>query len=163
MKNIWPIVLTLLLFPLFLCAQKVSLITVNQLEQRLKTGKDTIYVINFWATWCAPCIKELPDFDQFASTMKQRPVKVLLLSLDFKSKLESAVQPFVTKLNLRSEVFLINEKSQQHYIDRIDKNWSGAIPATLIVNPVRQSRQLIEKELSYEDLLNLYKNNTSDE
>ena len=156
-------VVILFLAPLTLSAQKVSLVTVNQLEQRLKAGRDTIYVINFWATWCAPCIKELPYFDQFASRMKQKPVKVLLVSLDFRSKLESSVRPFVTRLNLQSEVMLLNEKNQQSYIERIDKNWSGAIPATLIVNSKRQSRQLTERELSYGDIVNLYKNTISNE
>ena len=152
-----------LLFPLSLLAQKVNLLTVNQLEKRLEGGRDTVYFINFWATWCAPCIKELPDFERLGSTLKQQPVKVLLVSLDFKSKLATAVQPFVKRLQLQNEVFLINEKNEQTYIDQIDKNWSGAIPATLIVDARRKSRQLIEKELTYAELLNLYKTTVRDE
>lgn len=151
------------LFPLTISAQKVNLLTVDQLEQRLDSAKDTVYIINFWATWCAPCIEELPYFERFSTTMKQEPVKVLLVSLDFKSKLESAVKPFVKRMNLQNEVYLLNERNQQTYIDRIDKSWSGAIPATLIVNPKRQSRKLMEKELTYQELLTLYKTNKSDE
>ena len=157
------LILICFLFPLNLLAQKVNLLTVNQLEKRLEGGRDTVYFINFWATWCAPCIKELPDFERLGSTLKQQPVKVLLVSLDFKSKLATAVQPFVQRLKLQNEVFLINEKNEQTYIDRIDKNWSGAIPATLIVDSRRKSRQLIEKELTYAELLNLYKTTVRDE
>jgi len=157
------LLLICLVFPLALSAQKVNLLTVNQLEQRLKSGKDTVYIINFWATWCAPCIEELPYFERFSTVKKQEPVKVLLVSLDFKSKLESSVKPFVKKMNLQNEVYLLNEKNQQTYIDRIDKNWSGAIPATLIINPKLKSRKLIEKELTYPELLTLYQTNKSNE
>ena len=157
------ILLICLFFPLALSAQKVTLLTVDQLEQRLTSGKDTVYIINFWATWCAPCIEELPYFERFSTVKKQEPVKVLLVSLDFKSRLESAVKPFVKKMNLQNEVYLLNEKNQQTYIDRIDKNWSGAIPATLIISPKRQLRKLIEKELTYQELLTLYQTNKSDE
>jgi len=145
--------------PLSVYSQKVPLLTVDQLDQRLSNGRDTLYFINFWATWCAPCIEELPYFEKLSDTLKGKPVKVLLVSLDFKSKLETVVKPFVKKLDLENEVFLLNEKSQQVYIDRIDKNWSGAIPATLVVNTNRRLRELIEKELTYSELLTLYKTN----
>lgn len=157
------LLLICLFFPLALSAQKVNLLTVDQLEQRIKGGQDTVYIINFWATWCAPCIEELPYFERFSTDRKQEPVKVLLVSLDFRSKLESTVKPFVKKMNLQNEVYLLNEKNQQTYIDKIDKNWSGAIPATLIINPKHNSRKLIEKELSYQELLTLYQTNESDE
>lgn len=157
------LLLICLFFPLALSAQKVNLLTVDQLEQRIKGGQDTVYIINFWATWCAPCIEELPYFERFSTDRKQEPVKVLLVSLDFRSKLESTVKPFVKKMNLQNEVYLLNEKNQQTYIDKIDKNWSGAIPATLIINRKHNSRKLIEKELSYQELLTLYQTNESDE
>lgn len=148
-----------LLLPLSLFAQKVPLLTVDQLNQRISNGKDTVYVVNFWATWCSPCVKELPYFEQFANTMKQQPVKVLLVSVDFRSKLETSVKPFVKRKKLRNEVFLLNEKDPQSFFDKIDKNWSGAIPATLVVNAAKRKRQFIEKELTYNELLNLYKRN----
>jgi thiol-disulfide isomerase/thioredoxin len=156
-------ILVWLVVPLSLFGQNVSLLTVNQLDKRLSNGKDTVYLVNFWATWCAPCIEELPHFEKLTDTMRGKSMKVLLVSLDFKSKLETSVKPFVKKLKLNSEVFLINERSQQDYIDRIDKNWSGAIPATLVVNANLKYRKLIEKELTYNELLNLYKTNVSDE
>lgn len=150
------IIMICLLLPISVFAQKVPLLTVDQINQRVANGKDTVYVINFWATWCAPCIEELPYFEQFSGTMKQQPVKVLLVSLDFKSKLETSVKPFVKRMKLASEVFLLDEKSQQVYIDKIDKNWSGAIPATLFLNPKKQARQLAEKELTYSELTDYY-------
>jgi len=140
-------------------AQKVGLLTADELNQRLELGKDTVYVINLWATWCAPCVKELPYFERLRKTFSSAKLKVLLLSLDFRSKLETEVNPFVKRMKLSSEVFLVNEKDQQVFIDKVDKSWSGTIPATLIVNTARQHRQFISNELTYKELLNFYKIN----
>ena len=137
-------------------SQKIELLTVDHLNERIKQGKDTTYIVNFWATWCAPCIKELPHFERLQQEKRGEKLKVLLVSLDFKSKLEKSVIPFVKKRGLKNEVFLLNETDQQVYIDRIDKTWSGAIPATLFVKA--KKRKFLEKEFSYPSLLSEYQN-----
>ncbi len=135
--------------------QNVKLITVDQLHERIKNGKDSTYVVNFWATWCAPCVKELPHFEKLQSEFKSEKLAVLLVSVDFKSKLNSAVIPFVKRKNLQNQVFLLNESSPQEYIDRIDPSWSGSIPATLFIKD--DKRKFVETELTYEQLLTEYK------
>lgn len=147
------------LFLLQAAAQKIDLLTADQLNQRLSQGKDTVYIVNFWATWCAPCVKELPNFEKLHKTFSNQPLKVLLVSLDFKSKLESDLKPFVKRMKISSEIFLMNEKDQQTFIDKVDKSWSGNIPATLIVNTMHKRRQFIPNELTYNELLNIYKLN----
>ena len=136
-------------------SQKVKLITVDQLQERIKNGKDSTYVVNFWATWCAPCIKELPHFEKLGQEYKSAKLNVLLVSVDFKSKLTSAVVPFAKKKKLQNEVFLLNETNPQEYIDRIDPSWSGSIPATLFIK--NEKRVFSEKEFTYEQLLTEYK------
>lgn len=84
MKSIFTVFIVLI--SLHINAQKVKLIKLNDLEKRISNGKDTFYVVNYWATWCAPCIKELPYFDQLQKAHKDKPVKVLLVSLDFPSR-----------------------------------------------------------------------------
>lgn len=153
-------VLTLIIF-LFLAfslksySQQVKLVTIDQLQERMKKGKDTTYVVNFWATWCAPCIKELPHFEKLGAEYKAEKLAVLLVSVDFKSKLTSAVVPFVKRKNLKNQVFLLNESSPQEYIDRIDPSWSGSIPATLFIKG--DKRKFAENEFTYEQLLTEYK------
>lgn len=137
-------------------AQTVMPLTINQLERRVEKGGDTIYVVNFWATWCAPCIAELPYFEKLQSAYKDEPLKVLLVSLDLKSKLNKVVVPFVKRNKLLNEVFLLNETNEQEYIDRISKDWSGALPATLIYNRKNNIRKLYEKEFSYAELEKVY-------
>jgi thiol-disulfide isomerase/thioredoxin len=144
-----------LVFSATLYSQNVKLITIDQLNERIKTGKDSTYVVNFWATWCAPCIKELPHFEKLGAEYKSDKLVVLLISVDFKSKLSSAVEPFVKRKKLKNEVFLLNESSPQEYIDRIDPSWSGSIPATIFIKG--DKRKFVESEFTYEQLLTEYK------
>ena len=145
----------LVVFSFSAYSQNVKLLNIDQLNERVKNGKDSTYVVNFWATWCAPCIKELPHFEKLQTAYKSDKVKVLLVSVDFKSKLSSAVVPFVKRKNIKNEVFLLNESSPQEYIDRIDPSWSGSIPATLFIKG--NKRKFVESEFTYEQLVTEYK------
>jgi thiol-disulfide isomerase/thioredoxin len=129
---------------------QVNLITVEDLNKRIANGKDTTYVINFWATWCTPCVAELPNFEKLRLANLNRPVKVLLISLDFKSKLQRTVIRFITGNHINADVFLLNTQDRQADIQRINKQWSGAIPATLFVN--KRSRKFYEKEFTQDEL-----------
>jgi len=142
-----------LVFSFLVTNAQIKLLTLNDLGKRLAKGKDTTYVINFWATWCGPCVEELPHFEKVNKDAAKQPIKVILVSLDFKSKLKTAVIPFVVKNKLSSEVYVINEPDQQVFIEKVDKNWLGAIPATLFVNTHKKVRQFYEKEFSYNELI----------
>ncbi|RYD75672.1 MAG: TlpA family protein disulfide reductase [Sphingobacteriales bacterium] len=131
---------------------QVKLLTLDELDNRFAKGKDTTYIVNFWATWCSPCVAELPNFEKIRVTYAKQPVKVLLISLDFKSKLQKDVNPFVAKNGIKAEVFLLNEPDQQKYIERIDGKWSGSIPATLFVK--KKVRRFYEKEFTETELNN---------
>lgn len=137
-------------------AQTVRLLTLGQLEKRIKQGRDTTYIVNFWATWCAPCLKELPYFEMLGANLKSKKVKILLVSTDSKAKLDKGVIPMAKRMKLQSEVFLLNEKSQQVYINRVDKNWSGALPATLFINKSKGKRVFYEKDFTYAELLKTF-------
>lgn len=118
----------------------VPVVRLWQLEERLAQGGDTTFVVNFWATWCGPCVKELPYFE----ALDTQRAKVLLVSLDFEDILESKVIPFVQQRKIRSEVMLLNEDDPNSWIPRISPQWSGAIPVTLFVNAARGKRIFFE-------------------
>jgi thiol-disulfide isomerase/thioredoxin len=137
-------------------AQEVNLLKLEDLYKRVNAGKDSIYVINFWATWCVPCLEELPYFEKLYFNHKQQKLKVLLVSMDFRSKMQNTVIPFVRKNGLKNEVYLLDESNQQEFIERIDPAWSGALPATLIY--YKDKRRFFEKEFTYPDLLTEFQN-----
>lgn len=149
-------VFLILCFPCSAYSQQVNLLSIDQLNNRTANGKDTVYIINFWATWCAPCVKELVHFETLGEKYKADKLKILLVNVDFKSKLKKAVIPFVKRKNLKSDVFLLDETDPDIYINRIDKTWTGSIPATLFMK--NGKRVFSEKEYNYTELVNAYKN-----
>ncbi len=133
-------------------ASSIPVIGLAELEQRLQQGGDTTYVVNFWATWCKPCIAELPAFDKLARSVRGQAVRVILVSLDDPRELTSKVEPFVRKKGLLPDVVVLDEAKPHDWIDKVDPEWSGAIPATLIVQTSTGKRQFFEQEFSYEQL-----------
>lgn len=93
---------------------------------------DTIYVINFWATWCGPCVEELPYFEQLAAATQQQPVKIVLVSLDFRRDLRTKLLRFVQQRPTLPPVVALADSKTATWIDQVDPHWSGAIPITIV-------------------------------
>ena len=133
-------------------AQNVPVLKITDLKNRFENNSDTTYIVNFWATWCSPCVKELPDFDSISKVYMNTKVKVLLVTMDFKEDLKSKVIPFIIAKNLYSEVLLLDEVNGNYFIPKISDAWSGAIPATLILNQKNNFRHFFEKKLTFDIL-----------
>ncbi len=136
-------------------SNRVPLMTLDGLEKRLAHGGDTTFVVNLWATWCAPCVAEMPYFEQLQENYQSDLLKVLFVSLDAPKNLSNVVK-FVQDKGLKNEVVLLDEKDEQYYIDKISSEWSGAIPATLFVNVNKDIRVFKGQEFNYEQLENNY-------
>lgn len=123
----------------------------NQLETYLesKDSKKT-FVVNFWATWCAPCVKELPCFEELNSSYSNQNVEVILVSLDFPQQIEKKLIPFLEKNHLRSEVVVLDDVDSNTWIPKVSEDWSGAIPATVIYNKNRST--FYERSFNYQEL-----------
>ena len=153
-----PVILLLFLFlNTGAWAQRYQSITTQGLDNRVSQGGDTVFVINFWATWCGPCIKELPYFDELQQAYAGRPLKVLLVSVDAPSLAEASLIAFLKKREIISEVLHLNEAKPHEYIDRIAPEWSGSIPATLVRVPSSGKRVFHEEELTLSQLQSIVK------
>lgn len=120
-------------------------------EAYLETTEDQITVINFWATWCKPCIKELPYFEQIRAEYADQNLEVILVSLDFPDQKER-LENFITTRKIQSEVLLLDDPDANSWIDKVDESWSGAIPATIIYN--KQKRNFYERSFTFQELEN---------
>lgn len=112
----------------------VPTVKIDDINKRVQNGNDTIYVVNFWATWCAPCVAELPYFEQIDSLYKDQKVKVILVSTDFKKDINTRLIPFLEKKKYHSEVNFLDEIYDNEWIPKVDSAWQGNIPATKIFN-----------------------------
>jgi thiol-disulfide isomerase/thioredoxin len=155
-------ILVLTLFTLLCCKEKrVNKLSDNEnskieiydfkgLEPLLTAEDNKTYVINFWATWCKPCIEELPYFEDLQAENMDK-IKVILVSLDFPDKLESQLKPFIAEKQLKSQVVLLDDPYENEWIPKIDSTWSGAIPATLIFN--KSKRVFYERSFTKTSLM----------
>jgi thiol-disulfide isomerase/thioredoxin len=137
-------------FSSFLLTAQVAVLNFEQLAPRLEPKDNTTWVVNFWATWCAPCVKEMPYFEEIGKKYADKDVKVLLVSLDMDTQLNSRVIPFIEQHNIKSEVILLNDTRANRWIPKVDESWTGAIPATLIFNQTHRS--FYEKPFEYDEL-----------
>ncbi len=125
--------------------------TFESLEPIFQKENDTTYIINFWATWCKPCVKELPYFEQLRKKYKKDKVEVVLVSLDFARDLEKKLLPFLEDRKLQSKVVVLLDGNYNNWIDKVDPSWSGAIPATLVYQA--ESRTFMESSIEdFEEL-----------
>lgn len=114
---------------------------------------DGVIVLNFWSTWCKPCIDELPHFLEVSKTLKADSVQLWLVSQDTRSLFQSgALKDFVAKKQWDATHFWLDETDADYYCPLIDKTWSGAIPATLILNSRTGYRAFYEASLSKQAL-----------
>ena len=125
-------------------------LSFDDFEPHLHFSNDTTYLVNFWASWCTPCVEELPAFERIGEEYKDKSVKVILVSLDFPKQIESRLIPFIEKHQISSEVLVLNDPDANKWINRVNPGWSGTIPATLIYN--QQNRDFHEGSFTYNEL-----------
>lgn len=139
----------ILLFSSYSFAQSTDVVSMDyqQLKPLLYQNSESVQVFNFWATWCAPCIKELPYFEELN---KNKNIEVILVSLDFPKHKQKRLIPFVEKHKLQSRVVHLDDEDENYWINDINTTWSGALPATLIYTQNR--RGFYEQSFTKEEL-----------
>ena len=148
LKNV--LLTSFLFLTLLVNSQTVSHIyKINDLVNRI-SNSDTTYIVNFWATWCKPCVAELPAFDSLYIKTKNTKTKVILVTLDFKEDLDKKTNPFLAKHKIKSECVLLDEINGNDFINKIDPSWTGAIPATLFKQNTRKF--FVEKKMHLSEL-----------
>ena len=136
----------------FIAQSQIKVYNFDELDPLLHQNNNTTYVINFWATWCIPCVKELPAFEKVNIEYKSRNFKMILVSLDFGKEVNKRVEDFKIKRQLSADVIILDDPDGNAWIPKIDKDWSGAIPATIIYR--NDKWQFYGHSFSYEELKN---------
>jgi thiol-disulfide isomerase/thioredoxin len=134
-------------FFIFNSSAQVRAIKFPELQNILDKKNDTTVVVNFWATWCKPCVQELPYFNELSKNSSNQKLKVILVSLDFKRELNSRLVTFVNENKITANVVLLDEPDYNSWMDKVDTTWGGGIPCTLIIYP-NNRKYFYEREFS---------------
>ena len=104
-------------------------------------------IVNFWATWCAPCVKEIPWFDSIM-TEKKSGAKLLLVSLDFPESYPGDLTSFVGKNGYKGEVVFLDESDASYFCPVLEKQWDGSIPSTIFINNKEKYKHFVGSQIS---------------
>jgi thiol-disulfide isomerase/thioredoxin len=141
------LILSLITLSVAANSQSIKKYKITDIEKYIATSKDSVLVINFWATFCKPCVAEIPSFIKVTDQYKDRGVKLLLVSLDLPSFYPAKIASFAKSHNFTPAIVWLDETNADYFCPKIDPKWSGSIPATLIVNKKTGYRKFFEEEM----------------
>lgn len=133
------------------CGQEIKAVKITDLEKMIAESK-TPLIINFWATWCIPCLEEIPYFMKEVKKHVKDSLTLLLVSLDMDEAYPAQIKKTIAKRKITVPVQWLDETNADYFCPKIDPKWSGAIPATLFVNNQTGYRKFFEEKLSEEKL-----------
>jgi len=131
---------------------KVDTIDTAQLADWLKPDHKTPVVLNFWATWCPPCVKEMPELADFYRAHAADGIRFLSISVDHPDTLDDRVKPFVEKRSLPFPVHVLTERSPENVGKALGIEWEGAVPATFLFDKGGKVVKSWFEETSRQDL-----------
>lgn len=120
---------------------------ISDLESYIKNS-DKPTVVNFWATFCKPCIAEIPHFQKLVKQYEKDDVQLLLVSLDMQEMYPAKIKTFADRFGFTAPIAFLDETNADIFCPKIDEKWSGAIPASLFINNKTGYRKFFEEEMS---------------
>ncbi len=104
----------------------------EEIENIFKNDNDTTYLINFWATTCPPCLKEIPLFETLSEEYSNKKFKTYLVNIDDKKRIEKYVYPFINRFELKNKIYCLKDEDMSSWTAKINQEWYGALPYTVI-------------------------------
>ena len=129
---------------------KVKIINTEDLKSIFDEVKGNALFINVWATWCEPCREEFPEIVKLANNYKNE-IHFIGISVDDSDDLSEKVIPFLESQNASFKNYLLKVKEPENFINMLDKDWSGAVPATFIYDRSGKQREVLIGKQSYDE------------
>lgn len=130
-----------------------TILDVEGVKRLFDEAKGKVVVINFWATWCPPCVEEMPELAKFYKDYADRGVTFLSFSADHPTTIDEAVRPFVQKHKLPFPVYILDIPNPDDLARALDMaDWNGGLPGTFIYDSERKLIHYWVQEITYVDL-----------
>jgi thiol-disulfide isomerase/thioredoxin len=136
-----------LLMHFVLNAQSVKRMKIDELESFIASRAHPA-VINFWATWCAPCVEEMPWFNKMLAEKRHKNIELVFVSLDNPKTAPQKIDEFIQRKKLDATFIWLQETNADVFCPRIEQRWGGTIPATLFINHKSHYRKFVEAQIS---------------
>jgi len=130
--------------------EEIPVVDEVWLKNKIENRNGKILFINFWATWCVPCVEEFPDLVKIFNEHKDSDFEFLSVSVDLPSDIETKVKPFLTKQSAGFPVVVVDEKKVDEVINLINPEWNGAVPVTVIYDENGNRKEFISEAKDYE-------------
>ena len=128
-------------------SQQVKKVRITEIEEIIQKSDHPV-IISFWATWCLPCVHEIPYLQETVKKYGNKGVELVLVSLDFKESFPATIESFIKQKNFQASFYWLNETNADHFCPKIDQKWDGSIPATLFVNNKTSYRKFYDRQLT---------------
>jgi thiol-disulfide isomerase/thioredoxin len=141
------LIFILSLFHIMVQAQPIEKVKIKDVLHYIDTTQQPV-IINFWATWCTPCVHELSYFEREIKSVAGNKVKIILISVDYADDYPKTIAKFVQQHGYTATIWWLNETNAADFCPKIDRNWNGNIPATLMFNPITKFRKFYNRQLT---------------
>jgi thiol-disulfide isomerase/thioredoxin len=132
---------------------EVSEVTIVELNEIIKNREGKVLLINIWATWCVPCKEEFPDLIKISDKYGEQ-IELIGISIDYPDEVESKIIPFLNRLEPNFINYVNVESDAEKFINNLNQDWSGAIPATFFYDSKGKQFLFYEGKLSFEEIEN---------
>jgi thiol-disulfide isomerase/thioredoxin len=96
------------------------------------SAKGQVLVLNFWATWCGPCVAEFPELVAIDAKYRDKGVKFVGITSDDPEDVKPKVIPFIKKHQVKFDIVQQNLEDSEEMMNQITKDWNGVIPVTVV-------------------------------
>ncbi|HLB31448.1 MAG TPA: redoxin family protein [Gammaproteobacteria bacterium] len=130
-------------------AGEVAAVNADEIKSIISENKGKVVVLNFWATWCPPCIKEFPDIIKLYDQYESKGLQVIAISMNEPDELEDIAE-FLGKHNPRFPVYRAASTEEEFYSE-FEEQWWGEMPMTMIYDKAGNVAMMHKKALSFEE------------
>ena len=132
----------------------VALIDSAKFQNIISNNNGSVLVVNVWATWCLPCVEEMPDLVEITDFYESESVKIIGISIDYPEEIQSKILPFIKNNKLNFPIFVNDFKNDEALINFLNEKWSGAIPATFIYDKTGVQKEFLLGKHSFDGFKN---------